>query len=182
MIGRDRIESFESYTTTYADEIPFITRFTALLLSDRCFHRDHLPGHITGSAWILNKAKTHVLMVHHVKLDKWLQPGGHADGEENILSVAIREANEETGLVHFKELVPGIFDIDIHTIPARKDFPEHLHYDVRFALVSTEEDDDIEVSEESHAVKWIAFDDVPTCCGNNTSILRMMAKTKAILS
>lgn len=180
MVGRDRIEGFETYTTAYADEQPFITRFSALLLSERCFHRDHLPGHITGSAWILNKKRTHVLLVHHVKLNKWLQPGGHADGEENVLSVAMREVNEETGLIHFKELVPGIFDIDIHTIPARADFPEHFHYDVRYALVTTEDEDDILVSEESHDVKWIALEEVPELCCNNASILRMLAKTKAI--
>lgn len=180
MVGRDRIDSFDIYKTTYEDDIPFITRFNALLLSDRCFHRDHLPGHITGSAWILNKKKTHVLLVHHAKLNKWLQPGGHADGEENVLSVAMREVNEETGLIHFKELVPGIFDIDIHTIPARNDFPEHFHYDVRYALIATEDDNELEVSEESHDVKWISLEEVPELCCNNASILRMLAKTKAI--
>lgn len=180
MTARDRIDSFDLYNTSYEDELPFITRFAALLLSDRCFHRDHLPGHITGSAWILNKKKTHVLLVHHAKLNKWLQPGGHADGEENVLSVAMREVNEETGLIHFKELVPGIFDIDIHTIPARADFPEHLHYDIRYALIATEDDEVIEVSAESHDVKWIALEEVPELCCNNSSILRMLAKTKAI--
>ena len=180
MLGKERIENFSSYQTTYEDELPFIARFNALLLSERCFHRDHLPGHITGSAWILNKAKTHMLLVHHVKLNRWLQPGGHADGEENVLSVALREVNEETGLTNFKELVPGIFDIDIHTIPARADFPEHLHYDVRFALVANEEYGELQVSEESHAVKWITLEDAPVCCDHNGSILRMIAKTIAL--
>lgn len=178
----DRIDGLEAYKTTYEDEFPFIARFCELLDSERCFYRDHLPGHITGSAWILNKKRTHVLLVHHVKLDKWLQPGGHADGVEDVLSVAMREVNEETGLIHFKELVPGIFDLDIHTIPARNDFPEHLHYDVRFALVATEDEDELEVSEESHDVKWIHLLDVPELCCNNASILRMLAKTNAIWS
>src|SRR5690349_6649434 len=167
----DRIDGLEVYKTAYEDEFPFIARFCELLESERCFHRDHLPGHITGSAWILNKKRTHVLMVHHVKLNKWLQPGGHADGVEDILSVAMREVNEETGLIHFKELVPGIFDLDIHTIPARPDFPEHLHYDVRFALVATEDEDDLEVSEESHDVRWVSLLDVTRLCDNNASIL-----------
>lgn len=176
----DRIDGLEVYKTTYKEELPFIARFGELLSSERCFNRDYLPGHITGSAWILNKKKTHVLLVHHAKLNKWLQPGGHADGEEDVRSVAIREVQEETGLVHFNELVPGIFDLDIHTIPARKDFPEHLHYDVRFALVATEDNAEIQVSEESHDVKWIALEEVPELCGNNASILRMLAKTKTI--
>lgn len=176
----DRIEGLASYATAYKDELPFLGRFCELLESERCFHRDHLPGHITGSAWILNKKRTHVLLVHHAKLNKWLQPGGHADGEENILSVAMREVNEETGLINFQELVTGIFDLDIHTIPARSDFPEHLHYDVRFALVATEEEDELQISEESHDVKWISLLEVPKLCDNNVSILRMLAKTNAI--
>lgn len=176
----DRIDGLETYKTMYDDELPFIARFCELLDSERCFHRDHLPGHITGSAWILNKKRTHVLLVHHVKLNKWLQPGGHADGVEDVLSVAMREVNEETGLIHFKELVPGIFDLDIHTIPARGDFPEHLHYDVRFALVATEDEAELEVSEESHDVKWIPLLEVAGLCDNNTSILRMLEKTNAI--
>jgi 8-oxo-dGTP pyrophosphatase MutT (NUDIX family) len=177
----DRIDGLASYKTTYEDELPFIARFCDLLESERCFHRDHyLPGHITGSAWILNKKRTHVLLVHHVKLNKWLQPGGHADGVEDVLSVAMREVNEETGLIHFKEFAPGIFDLDIHSIPAYKDFPEHLHYDVRFALIATDEDEDLEVSEESHEVKWISLLDAAELCCNNASILRMLAKTNAI--
>lgn len=180
MPASDRIEGLGVYVTAYEDEQPFLVRFSELLDSERCFHRDHLPGHITGSAWILNKNRTHVLLVHHAKLNKWLQPGGHADGEENVLSVAMREVNEETGLVHFNELVPGIFDLDIHTIPARADFPEHLHYDVRYALVATDDETNLEVSEESHDVQWIPLEEVPERCGNNASILRMIAKTKAI--
>lgn len=175
-----RIDGLQVYKTLYTEEFPFIARFNELLDSERCFHRDHLPGHITGSAWILNKKRTHVLLVHHAKLNKWLQPGGHADGEEDVRSVALREVNEETGLVHINELVPGIFDLDIHTIPARKDFPEHLHYDVRFAWIATEAENDLEVSEESHDVRWIPLLDVPGVCCNNTSILRMLEKTNAI--
>lgn len=176
----DRIEGLGAYTTAFSDEQPFLSKFHELLASERCFHRDHLPGHITGSAWILNKRKTHVLLVHHAKLNKWLQPGGHADGEENVLNVAMREVNEETGLVHFKELVPGIFDLDIHTIPARKDFPEHLHYDVRYALIATDDDAELQVSDESHDVQWISLLEVPERCGYNNSILRMLEKTNAI--
>jgi 8-oxo-dGTP pyrophosphatase MutT (NUDIX family) len=182
MPAHNRIEGLGNYITTFEDEQPFISRFCELLESARCFQRDHLPGHITGSAWIINKNRTHVLLVHHAKLNKWLQPGGHADGEENVLNVAMREVQEETGLVHVNQLVPGIFDLDIHTIPARADFPEHLHYDVRYALMATDNDANLEVSEESHDVKWIRLGDVPKLCGNNASILRMIAKTIAISS
>lgn len=179
MIENERITGFSSYVTSFEDERPFISQFSELLKSSGCYFRDHLPGHITGSAWIINEEKTHVLLVHHAKLNKWLQPGGHADGEEDIIKVALREVVEETGLTNLVELVPGIFDLDIHPIPAWKDFPEHFHYDIRYAFTA-QRNDELLVSEESHDVKWIAIDDAPELCGNNASVMRMIAKTKAI--
>lgn len=135
-----------------------------------------MPGHITGSAWIVDEAKTHTLLIHHAKLDKWLQPGGHADGDENVLQVAIREMKEETGLINSNLLTEGIFDLDIHPIPARKDFPEHLHYDVRFAFVVSSEAE-LKISDESHDMKWILVQEVPIITEQNASILRMIRKT-----
>ncbi|MDZ7646212.1 MAG: NUDIX hydrolase [Cytophagales bacterium] len=93
-----------------------------------------MPGHITGSAWIVDPSNTQALLVHHAKLNKWVQPGGHADGDENILQVALREAEEETGLKNFKVLSDPPFDVDIHLIPERADFPEHFHFDIRYLL------------------------------------------------
>ncbi len=102
-----------------------------------------------------------------------MQPGGHADGDENIFSVALKEAEEETGLTSFKK-TESIFDIDIHIIPARKDFPEHLHFDVRFMFTANEKDE-ITVSDESHDVKWIAFDEMEKYTSER-SVLRMKEK------
>lgn len=172
------IQRLHSYQTDFKEEKIFIPQFLDLLTSDRCYFRDHLPGHITGSAWIVNEAKTHVLLVHHVKLGKWLQPGGHADGDENVMRVSVKEATEETGLKNLSLLTPNIFDIDIHPIPTRKDFPEHLHYDIRFAFVSSLEST-LQVSNESHDVKWIALEEVPERSQHNPSILRMIQKTIA---
>src|ERR1043166_7436421 len=139
------IKDFQSYQSDFEEEKQFVARFLELLSHQDCFQRPHLPGHITGSSWIVNKDRTKTLLVHHAKLNKWVQPGGHADGEENILNVALREAEEETGL---KKLNPNqnIFDVDIHLIPARKDFPEHFHYDIRF-LVEANEEEDVVVSD-----------------------------------
>jgi 8-oxo-dGTP pyrophosphatase MutT (NUDIX family) len=135
-----------------------------------------LPGHITGSAWIVDEDKSHVLLVHHAKLNKWLQPGGHADGDENILQVALREAEEETGIKNLSLLKAEIFDLDIHTIPSRNDFPEHLHYDVRFAFTASK-DDELKVSHESHDLQWVKIDQVPVYTQFNKSIERMVEKT-----
>src|SRR5262245_51328955 len=137
-----------SYETDWAEEKPFKSRFQELLLHPRAFHRDHLPGHITGSAWVINPDRTKVLLHHHVKLNRWLQAGGHADGEENVLAVALRELEEETGVKNVKQLGPGIFDLDIHPIPERADFPEHLHFDVRFCF-ETDDRGPLEISHES---------------------------------
>jgi len=97
------------------------------------FHRHHPPGHFTGSAWLVDAAGTHALLTHHRKLQRWLQPGGHADGEADIAAVAAREGEEESGIKGLR-LETGLFDIDRHRIPARGAEPEHWHYDLRFVL------------------------------------------------
>jgi 8-oxo-dGTP pyrophosphatase MutT (NUDIX family) len=102
-----------------------------------------------------------------------VQPGGHADGEENVLNVALREAGEETGLSKLKHSAT-VFDIDIHTIPQRKDFPEHLHYDIRF-LMEGDELEEIKVSEESHDVQWISLSSLEKFTMER-SVLRMRDK------
>lgn len=123
-----------------------------------CFERSCLKGHFTGSSWLLSKDKQKALILHHKKLDKWLQLGGHCDGDNDVLNVAIKEAQEESGIINIIPLSNKIFDIDIHTIPARLDVLEHLHLDVRFLLmVST--DEDFVQNHESIALKWIHIDD-----------------------
>ncbi|HOO09695.1 MAG TPA: NUDIX domain-containing protein, partial [Cyclobacteriaceae bacterium] len=119
-------EELTQYGSFYPEELLLVTQFKTLLKHPACLNRDHLPGHITGSAWIANPYFTKVLLVHHAKLDKWLQPGGHADGNENVMNVALKELQEETGLTRAKLNRDSIFDIDIHTIPERDSFPEHL--------------------------------------------------------
>src|SRR6187401_260336 len=152
------VHSLEQYTSRYAEEMTFRKPFLELLQHPRCFHRDFLPGHITGSAWIIDQEHQQVLLTHHAKLNQWLQPGGHADGDENVLRVALREAEEETGLKSFKSIQPEtIFDIDIHIIPARKDFPEHFHYDIRFVFIA-DPSLPLLITEESHDLRWFPLD------------------------
>jgi len=89
------INSFQSYQTLFDEEQKFISAFLDLLNHQGCFQRTHLPGHITGSSWIVNADRSKTLLVHHAKLNKWVQPGGHADGDENILNVAIRAGEKK---------------------------------------------------------------------------------------
>ncbi|MBP9752577.1 MAG: NUDIX hydrolase [Proteobacteria bacterium] len=119
-----------------------------------CFERSCIEGHFTGSSWLLSKDHKKALILHHKKLNQWLQLGGHCDGDTNVLNVAIKEAQEESGILGIKALSEDIFDIDIHKIPARKNEPEHLHLDVRF-LLHVVSDEEFIKNEESNALKWI---------------------------
>ncbi len=92
------------------------------------------------------------LLTHHRKLGLWLQPGGHADGNRDLAAVALREAREETGVAGLT-IVPAVFDLDRHRIPAHGGVPAHWHYDVRF-VVRAAADERYVVSDESHALAW----------------------------
>ena len=143
-----------------------------------CFKRSLDIGHFTGSAWILNHDKNHALLTHHTKLDKWLQLGGHCDGDPDILQVALKEAQEESGIEDIVPLQNDIFDIDIHLIPPRGDRKEHYHYDVRFLLQAVGNDSLIQ-NHESKELRWISKnrEELPT---TSRSIIRMFDKWLSI--
>jgi 8-oxo-dGTP pyrophosphatase MutT (NUDIX family) len=177
MIDRTTLLSaLRNYKTVYTEEREFIPRFIDLLQHPDAYQRKHLPGHITGSSWIINNDGSKVLLVKHAALRKWLQPGGHADGDENIFAVALKEANEETGLVNLIPVGSGLFDIDIHSIPERKDlpFPQHDHYDVRF-LFRADENDKLLISDESTDLRWVEQSQLEKF-NTERSILRLRSK------
>ena len=171
------ISALEAYQSDYAEELVFRDRFLRILGFENCFTRDLLEGHITGSAWIVNDTFTHAFMTHHAKLNKWLQPGGHADGDEHVGRVALKEALEETGMEGLKLYSTDILDLDIHTIPERKGVPEHEHYDIRFMIVTSLKTP-FQLSEESNELAWIPFEELEAATGGNKSILRMVEKTR----
>ena len=143
----------------------------------RCFERSLAEGHLTGSAWIVDRTRAHALLHHHRKLTRWLQPGGHADGDSDILLVALREAREETGLDEFRVVSPEVFDLDVHEIPARASESAHLHYDVRF-LLEADRGTLPSASDESHEVAWLPLAAIEAWTAED-SILRMVRKVKA---
>ncbi len=100
------------------------------------FARDHWsPGHFTASAFVLSPEEDALLLIYHGKLGRWLQPGGHIDPDDaDVVAATLREVAEETGLTAVERLGDGLFDVDVHVIPARKSEPEHLHLDARFLL------------------------------------------------
>lgn len=167
-------ESIRRYAERFPDEKAVADRYLALLASPNAFERTHLPGHITGSSFIVSHDRSKTLLVHHGKLNRWLQPGGHCDGEADVINVARREAQEETGVLRLTLISEEIYDLDIHPIPERKDFPRHDHYDVRFLFVASELDP-LTVSEESHDVRWIPLEELENY-NAEASVLRLRAK------
>jgi len=131
MSAEHLIELLHAYRESYPLESPVIERYLKFVEhhSD-CFLRSQLAGHVTGSAWLVNRAGTHVLLTH-----------------------------EESGIQAIQALDTQLFDIDIHEIPARKNEPAHFHYDARFAL-QVSETDQFTPSDESHALDWVLISEL----------------------
>ena len=134
-------------------------------------------GHITGSAWIVNPKRNKVLLTHHLKLNIWVQLGGHTELDESVLESAYREGLEESGLTTLKVVSEDIYDVDVHLIPARKQEQAHYHYDIRY-IFEADDQVDFVVSDESHDLKWVEIDKI-SHYSTDRSILRMVEKMEA---
>lgn len=145
------------------------------LLQDRenPFRRERLAGHFTGGAWLVSADGQRILMTHHRKLGRWLQLGGHADGDTDMAQVALKEAEEESGLPGLSVDGQAIFDLDRHWIPERRDAPGHWHYDVRY-VVRAGADENFAVSEESLDLAWRPI--APMAVDADESMSRMARK------
>lgn len=138
------------------------------------FERARLAGHFTASSWLVDRSGTRVLLTHHRKLERWLQLGGHADGDRDLANVALREAEEESGLTGLR-VEPELFDLDRHWIPERKEVPGHWHYDARYVVHAGGNEDYI-VSEESHDLAWRPIAEILSDPASDESMLRMARK------
>ena len=139
-----------------------------------CCERTLAEGHFTGSAWLVSADGERVLLTHHRKLNRWLQLGGHADGDGDLAAVALREAQEESGLDGLSVEGP-VFDLDRHFIPARGAEPGHWHYDVRF-VVRASHNEAFVANEESHALAWRRISEIAADPQADESLRRMAAK------
>ncbi len=124
--------------------------------------RENRMCHFTASNWIVNKERTKVLMIHHNIYKSWAWTGGHADGDSDLLHVALKEAEEETGLKNLKLLSNGIYGIQIVTVDSHvkrgKFVPSHLHLDCCFLLEADEEEVLRIKEDENSGVQWIDID------------------------
>lgn len=168
-------EAFQDYARRWPDEAETAALFLALLAdSADPFVRGRLDGHFTASSWLVDATGTRALLTHHRKLGRWLQLGGHADGDRNLAKVALREAEEESGLAGLY-VEPGLFDLDRHWIPERGDVPGHWHYDARY-VVRTTDSEAFVVSEESLDLAWRDIAGIADDPGADESMRRMARK------
>jgi len=150
---------FEKWPNPFQEDKKIVERFQTLFLkTDSPFSRDQFPGHLTGSCFLLDPSHGKILLLHHKKLEKWLQMGGHCDGECEMAQVALREAEEESGCKDLSLLLFDIIDLDIHLIPERKNEPEHFHYDVRYLGICHSPEKIQLAEEESNDLAWFPFD------------------------
>ncbi len=174
--------SFEikNYTTIFEEEQAFRLKIIAFLAQNPAFYqRTTLSGHVTGSAWIVSADFKKALLIHHKKLNIWIQPGGHADDtDESLLHTAAREAAEECG-VAVAALQNQIFDVDVHFIPQKNEVPGHFHYDFRYIFVADEKAKKTIDTTEINDAQWV---DIESLIHENTaqSIRRMAIKTKQL--
>jgi len=125
--------------------------------------RERLEGHLTASALVVDPARGAALLTHHKKLGRWLQLGGHCDGDANLARAALREAIEESGILDLT-IDPHPLDVDVHAIPARGTEPEHWHLDTRFLVLARPGSLEA-LSDESLALRWfrpLELDGIPT--------------------
>ena len=163
------IDMLEKYIPDCEQEIQdkrmilqYAHRHTDILL------RSNETAHFTASPWIVNAARTHVLMIHHNLYNSWSWVGGHADGEANLLCVALREAQEETGISKFRPLSEDIFSLEIMPVQAHfkrgKYVVPHLHLNATFLIEADDHQFLRSKPDENSAVRWFSLDEAVQFC------------------
>ncbi len=183
---RKALEGFQPADKREKESLEKIRYLLSLSDKEDIFSRTRLAGHIVAGALVVDR-KGNVLLNHHKVLDKWLHFGGHSDGEADSLNVAKREVEEESGITEYDDLGGRIVDVDVHTIPenAKKNEPEHLHYDIRFVFVVDKKD--FKISDESKEIVWMPIskakalvppDSMPRYLDKADNIVKTLGKSK----
>lgn len=141
-----------------------------------CYSRTNLGGHVTAGGLVVD-GKGNVLLNHHKLSGLWFQFGGHSDGDTNCINVARREISEETGIFDCKLISNSIFDVDVQqiTYSAKKNEPEHFHYDINFLFLV--KDKSFIISNESTEIKWVSIEEAKKLINKDDKAMqRMLAK------
>ena len=165
MNRQDLINQLQSYQSfNEQEEADRQVMLELLQTSDNIFYRTNLLAHFTASAWVVNKSHTHVLMAFHNIYQTYAWLGGHADGEEDLLSVALREVKEESGIQTVKPITEGIYSLETIEVNGHekkgKYVPSHLHLNVTYLLEADETESLHIKQDENSAVNWFPIDQV----------------------
>ena len=150
---------------------------------DDPFSRAQPGAHFTGSAVVVDPAGARVCLVHHARLHRWLQPGGHAEPTDGgcMQTTALREAREETGCdVRLADAARWPLDVDVHEIPARPAEPAHLHLDVRAVVIARDPEALTHDPNESFGAQWLDWD-AALARVDDAALVRLLGKARALL-
>lgn len=158
---REDIERYRPFNEQEERDKAVILKF--LDSNADAFLRSNLIAHMTASAWVVNPERTKTLLVYHRIFDSWSWTGGHADGEEDLLAVAIREVKEETGLENVRPVTEDIYSLEVLTVDGHEKHgsyvPSHLHMNVSY-LLEAEDDQPLRICEdENSGVAWFTLED-----------------------
>ena len=182
----DLLAALEGHKAATEEEVASLVRILRFLQEPADpFARANPKGHVTASAVIGRPDGSEFLLVHHRKLARWLQPGGHTESSDaSAFDAALREAREETGISRFDTpLGRAILDVDVHAIPAHRREPAHSHFDIRYLLTSTEAARDHAASAEDpdRPMRWVSLEGA-RALNVDPSLTRALAKAHAMLS
>lgn len=179
--ARDVLADLDSYAAADERERESLEKIRKLLRKARDPFARGQTRHVTGSAVVARPSGEPFLLVHHRRLDRWLQPGGHVEAADaSVFDTARREASEETGLTRLAApLGPRVLDLDVHRIPARPGRPAHVHHDLRY-LLTTRQRELSAALEEVHRAAWFSLEEA-LAAGVDHSLARALAKARARL-
>ena len=154
---KEQIEKYVPYNEQEENDKDMMLKYISIF--EDVLTRENRMCHFTASNWIVNKERTKILMIYHNIYNSWAWTGGHADGDCDLLHVALKEAEEETGLKNLKVLSNGIYSIEIVTVDSHikrgKFVPSHLHLNCSF-LLEADENEILKIKEdENSGVKWV---------------------------